>query len=354
MSTTVSVVIPTYNRPQLVRQAIESVLAQRGSFTFQIVVIDDGSSGETRAAIEPLLDRVHYIWQENAGLNAARNRALRLCVGDYVAFLDDDDVWLPFKTSLELLALARFPEAAFVHSNFHIWKPELDVRIPDGMQTWFHRRMKWGELYDMVTDVDLSPLGECGLASASADVYYGDPYFWALFSPMVLPSAAIIKRSALEGGLRFPEFDSTCGDWEFFTRLSRQGGGVFVPIETTLNRSHEDRWRLTRVDERIQMSRRIAFIRRLWRQDQEFLARHAVELDITEAQCLRKLARQQLIAGDRDATLKTLAELRQLASGWRSEDAWLSRFARLPLSGHGARLMQRVRYLSRVCLGGGR
>ena len=354
MSTTVSVVIPTYNRPQLVLQAIESVLGQHGNFTFQVIVIDDGSSGETRAALEPFMDRVHYIWQENAGLNAARNRALRLCSGEYVAFLDDDDVWLPFKTSLELLALARFPEAAFVHSNFHIWKPDRDLRIPDGMQTWFQRRMEWKELYDRAMVIDLAPLGECGLTSSTADVYHGDPYFWALFSPMVLPSAAIIKRSALEGGLTFPEFDSTCGDWEFFTRLSRQYGGVFVPIETTLNRSHEDRWRLTRVDESIQMSRRIAFIRRLWRQDQEFVARHGAEIDLTEAQCLRKLARQQLIAGDRRASQGTLAQLRQLASGWRSEDAWLDRLSRLPLSGHGARLLQRARYLSRLCLSGGK
>jgi glycosyltransferase involved in cell wall biosynthesis len=353
LSLAISVVVPTYNRPRLVLEAVESVLRQSGDFTFQIIVIDDGSSDETRTALEPYLDRIQYIWQRNAGLNVARNRALGLCVADYIAFLDDDDVWLPFKTSLELAALARFPQAAFVHSNFYIWKPDGDVRIPDGIRTWFPRRLEWNELYEKREEMDPQGSGQPGPDAVTSDVYYGDPYYWALFSPMVLPSAAIVRRGALEGGLAFPESDPTCGDWEFFTRLARRHGGVFVPIETTLNRSHEDRWRLTRVDESIQMTRRIALIRRLWRQDRAFEAQHRSDLDLTEARCLRKLARQQLVGGNRMATLGTLSELRQLGGTcWRAEDGWLVRFAKAPLSGHVARFLQKLRYLTRVYLRG--
>ena len=74
-------------------------------------------------------------------------------LGEYVAFLDDDDVWLPFKTGMELKALSLFPQAAFVHSNFYIWKPGSDMKTPDGIRTWFPRPYSWNEMYDVSTDL---------------------------------------------------------------------------------------------------------------------------------------------------------------------------------------------------------
>lgn len=91
---TVSVIITTFNRQGLVQETIASVLAQ--SFTdFELIVVDDGSTDQTREALRSWMEsgKITYIYQENAGLGAARNRGLAVARGEYLAFLDDDDLW---------------------------------------------------------------------------------------------------------------------------------------------------------------------------------------------------------------------------------------------------------------------
>lgn len=342
MSHTVSVIIPTFNRHQLVQEAIDSVLGQRGGARFEIIVVDDGSTAETAEALRKYGDRIRYVRQDNAGLNAARNHALRLATGEYVALLDDDDVWLPFKTSLELAALEAFPHAGFVHSNFYIWKPG-GARRPDGLRTWFPRPYEWHELYPRRVDFQVADAADIGLEKPGSTAYYGDTYYWALFAPMVLPSAAIFRRAALDD-LRFPEFDSTCGDWEFFARLSHRHGGVFVPEETTLNRSHEDTWRLTRTDGSVQLRRRVAFVRRLWRQDPEFMQAHRTEVAATEARWLRQLARRQFLNGDSAAACAALDEIKMLSPAQsRRQDLLIGLLARMPFSRQVAIALRQLR-----------
>lgn len=339
MKPSISVIIPTFNRPRLVQEAIESVRSQRAAADFNVIVIDDGSTRDTEEALRRYRDEIRYVRQENRGLNAARNHALRLARGEYIALLDDDDVWLPFKTSVQLAALARFPQAAFVHSNFCIWKPETNERRPDGIRSWFPRPFAWDEMYSDRTDV------ACDAPEAShVQAYFGDTYRWALYAPMVLPSAAIIRRAALDDDLRFPEFDSTCGDWDFFARLSHRHGGVFLPLETTLNRSHEDPWRLTRIEGSIQLRRRIALIRRLWRADPEFMSTYRVEVDRTEADCLRKLAKRLLLNADSAGARGALGELRRLGPMMRqARDLLLWALAFAPFPGGVAGLLRSMR-----------
>jgi len=88
-----SVVIPTYQRADLVRRAIESVFAQERA-PEEIIVVDDGSTDGTREIVEAL-DGVQYIRQENRGASAARNIGVNVATCDWVAFLDSDDYWLP-------------------------------------------------------------------------------------------------------------------------------------------------------------------------------------------------------------------------------------------------------------------
>lgn len=103
----VSVVIPAFNYARYLPEAIESVLAQTHA-DFEVIVVDDGSTDDTRAAVARFTDpRVRYVWQENAGLSAARNTGIREARFPFVGFLDADDAWAP-----EFLAraLARFDE----------------------------------------------------------------------------------------------------------------------------------------------------------------------------------------------------------------------------------------------------
>ena len=111
MPALVSVIIPTYNRAHLVGAAVESILAQTWR-PMQVVVVDDGSKDETpavMAALEPKVRAANveplFIRKENGGVATTRNAGLKAVTGDYVGFLDDDDIWLPEKAAKQVAAL---------------------------------------------------------------------------------------------------------------------------------------------------------------------------------------------------------------------------------------------------------
>ena len=101
----ISVIIPTYNRADVVQRAIASV-RQQSYPNWQIIVVDDASADDTEALVKLNCDRLQYIrHQTNLGGSAARNTGIEQAQGEYVAFLDSDDVWLPNKLELQLQAL---------------------------------------------------------------------------------------------------------------------------------------------------------------------------------------------------------------------------------------------------------
>ena len=91
---TVSVIIPTYNRAGTVSDAIDSVLSQVPP-PDEVIVVDDGSTDNTRAVLAGYGDRIIAIHRENGGAGAARNTGIARATGDWLAFLDSDDLWLP-------------------------------------------------------------------------------------------------------------------------------------------------------------------------------------------------------------------------------------------------------------------
>ncbi len=97
----VSIIIPTYNRSALLCEAIQSVLAQTCR-DFEVIVVDDGSTDDTRQVVAGFGPPVRYVYQDNRGRSAARNRGLREARGRYLLFLDSDDLLLP--SSLEMLS----------------------------------------------------------------------------------------------------------------------------------------------------------------------------------------------------------------------------------------------------------
>jgi glycosyltransferase involved in cell wall biosynthesis len=112
----VSVVIPVYNGAATIGRALESIFAQ--TFTDnEIIVVDDGSTDRTRAILEQYGDRVRLVVQPNCGPAAARNNGARHSSGEYLAFLDADDVWMPRKLELTVAAMLADPDAALVYSD---------------------------------------------------------------------------------------------------------------------------------------------------------------------------------------------------------------------------------------------
>ncbi len=110
----VSAVIPTYNCGRYVVEAVESARAQTYP-RLEIIVVDDGSTDDTRERLQPYLGRISYIHQENRGLSAARNRGIQAARGEWIALLDADDRWHCEKTSMQL-GVARELGCALVGS----------------------------------------------------------------------------------------------------------------------------------------------------------------------------------------------------------------------------------------------
>lgn len=120
MTPAVSIIVPTFNRLQFLPAAFESAFAQ--SFTdWELIVADDGSDGDTRTYLRSLDDppRVRVLWLAHSGKpGVARNAALRAARGEYVAFLDSDDLWLPQKLATQVARLKRRPECRWSYTRF--------------------------------------------------------------------------------------------------------------------------------------------------------------------------------------------------------------------------------------------
>jgi glycosyltransferase involved in cell wall biosynthesis len=115
----VSVIVPTYNSARFITEALDSVFSQNFQ-AFEIIVVDDGSTDETAQVIQPYLERISFVRQENSGSAAARNTGLELAKGEYIVFLDADDIMLPGKLTEQVAFLERRPWLGMVHSGWQV------------------------------------------------------------------------------------------------------------------------------------------------------------------------------------------------------------------------------------------
>ena len=115
----ISVIIPTFNRKETLKRAIQSVVMQ--SYTpYEIIVIDDGSNDGTKEWLKDNFPNVKYIYQMNSGVSSARNKGIKFARGDWIALLDSDDEWLPSKLKDQAYEIELNPAAKFLHTN-EIW-----------------------------------------------------------------------------------------------------------------------------------------------------------------------------------------------------------------------------------------
>lgn len=114
----VSVIIPAYNTSAYISEALDSVFTQT-FWDFEVIVINDGSldTDKLEKVLEPYRERIVYLKQENRGPSAARNAGIRCARGEYIAFLDSDDSWLPQYLSEQIKSLANSAEVNMVYSD---------------------------------------------------------------------------------------------------------------------------------------------------------------------------------------------------------------------------------------------
>lgn len=204
-----SVVIPTRNRAQLVCEAIESALSQREG-QVEVIVVDDGSTDNTSEVLaEHFGSHILFLRQpERRGAGAARNAGIRVARGHLLAFLDDDDLWLPGKLEAELSAFEHFPDAEAVVSDSLTF-----VEEQAAAQSFFARN---GLLAATQGEPRLTT--ECG-------------WLWTNSLNGVAMCSITLRRSVLDrmGETWFPEDLTTCEDWEFEMRVYHRCAVVALP-----------------------------------------------------------------------------------------------------------------------------
>jgi glycosyltransferase involved in cell wall biosynthesis len=180
----ISVVIPTYNRLESLRRALLSVLSQT-SLPTEVTVIDDGSTDGTNAMMSKEFPEVSYYRQENRGVSSARNLGIHHTTGDWLAFLDSDDEWLPEKLSRQTAALSANPESRICHTE-EIWI-RAGIRVNPAKK--YAKRGGW---------IFTQCLPHCAMS----------------------PSTILIHRSVFEGIGLFDTRLPACEDYDFWLRIT--------------------------------------------------------------------------------------------------------------------------------------
>jgi len=114
----VSIIMPAYNASAFIHSSINSVLEQ-SYLNWELIVVDDGSIDDTSLLVEEIEDhRIRLIRKVNEGVAAARNTGLKIARGEYIGFLDSDDLWLPEKLSEQVAFMESNPEYVFTYTNY--------------------------------------------------------------------------------------------------------------------------------------------------------------------------------------------------------------------------------------------
>lgn len=233
----VSVVIPSFNRARLLPRAINSALAQTYR-SIQVVVADDGSTDETSAVTETFGESVTYVRQDNAGVSSARNLGIRHSRGEFIAFLDSDDSWQPWKIEAQMGALRGYPDAGLV------WTDMVAVDDRDNVLAERHLRSMYGAYEQVDIERTLERVASLGSLCSSvpaelehALVRKGDLSNEILLGNLIHTSTTLFRRSWLERTGGFDEsFVKTGEDYEFYIRLCSAGPVVLIDAPSTLYR----------------------------------------------------------------------------------------------------------------------
>ena len=201
----VSVIIATYNRAGLLAETLQSVLRQ--SFQdFEIIVVDDGSSDDTPALMSTFAERAHYLRLEHSGKPGhVRNRGIALARGELIAFVDDDDLWLPHKLKRQVPVLDSDPGLGLVFGDVQLLHADGSTSGPV-----------------------LSPVQKQSPA-----------WFDLLLAGcFVHPSTVVVRRTLIGRQGMFDESLPTSEDYDCWLRLARTTAAACVPEPLVLVRRH--------------------------------------------------------------------------------------------------------------------
>jgi len=197
----VSVVIPVFNRVSTLKDAIESVFLQTYK-DIEIIVVDDGSNMDIKDYLTPYLNRIKYIKnRKNCGVSSARNLGIKNATGEYIAFLDSDDLWLNFKIEYQLNAMIR--ENYLVCHTDEFWYKNGKF-VNQGKK---HRKYG-GKILEKILDI-------CRIS----------------------PSTILIHKSVFQKTKTFNPYLTACEDFELWLRIALFYEILFLEKRTTVKRA---------------------------------------------------------------------------------------------------------------------
>jgi len=252
----VSVIVPTYNRRETIQAAIASV--QRQTFAdWELIVVDDGSTDDTADLIEGSDPRIVLIRQKNQGVNGARNNGMLRARGQYIAFLDSDDEWLPHHLELSVAFFRAFPGEDFLSGEFcedggsrglvyflrsalTEWYPPLAeragsslLRLPPGESDPYRRVFG-----------SVEPIGEWGRDIVArtpyrdARLYRGRVFEHMRFGFLFALQPTVITRRAREAvGLFDPRY-RIGADYSYLANLCRRFKANFFPLPMAIKHEY--------------------------------------------------------------------------------------------------------------------
>ncbi len=207
-SQVVSIIIPTYNYAIYLSTAIQSCLNQTYK-PIEIIIVDDGSTDDTKEVVKKFDDRIIYFYQKNGGVSAARNKGLELAKGNYLAFLDSDDYLTSDSIELKMEILKKYPDIGIVFSSTY-------------SQTYGQEGLRYNRRFKKFIKPIIS------------DRFYED----LLFRKIPFQPSAHLIRSALAKRFRFPTNMSNGEDLVFFIKIFFSTKGYYLPKPTAVNIRH--------------------------------------------------------------------------------------------------------------------
>lgn len=198
----VSIIITTYNRQSFLAEALPSVLAQDYARK-EVIVIDDGSTDGSQSVVSGL--PVRYEWKQNGGISSARNRGITLACGDYLAFLDVDDLWSKEKLSTQM-------EWMLTRGHLISYTDEVWLRNGRHLNQKKRHRKYSGLIYDFCLPLCI-----------------------------ISPSSAVVRRDVFDAVGLFDESLPVCEDYDMWLRIACRYPILFVPLPLITKRGgHPD------------------------------------------------------------------------------------------------------------------
>lgn len=217
----VSVIIPAWNAEKWIAESLSSVIAQTWS-NLEIIVVDDGSTDHTAIIISDNFPSVRYIYQNHAGLPTARNRGVAESDGDFLAFLDSDDLWLPGKIEAQMLILLSEPKISLVFCDYE----------PFGLKSETTAGFDRGPILKTLPTKEIEKNGKIIVARDTLTPLLKDQF-------CQIPSCWLVKREDFD---RINGFDITlrtgAEDWLFAIQLANIGLFAFDTRKLARRREH--------------------------------------------------------------------------------------------------------------------